>query len=88
MPEAVTVGLGESSAIARGKAMSFYLSYNALTARTEADNLAQRQSDAAAFVIHDEPLRSRAAALLRRFAGIQIALATRLDASSVRPVAA
>jgi hypothetical protein len=68
--------------------MSFYLSYNALTARTEADNLAQRQSNADSLVIHAEPLRARAAALLRRFAGVQIALATRLDASSARPVAA
>ena len=68
--------------------MSFYLSYNALTARTEAENLARVQDDAEGFVIPDEPLRTRAASLLRRFAGVQIALATRLDDSPVRPMAA
>lgn len=68
--------------------MSFYLSYNALTARTEAENLAHRQFDADGYLIPDEPLRARAAALLRRFAGVQIALASRLDQSSARPVAA
>jgi hypothetical protein len=68
--------------------MSFYLSYNALTARTEAENLAQRHIDAEGYLIRDEPLRARAAVLLRRFAGLQIALASRLDQSSVRPVAA
>ncbi len=68
--------------------MSFYLDYNALTARTEAENLAPARYHAEGFVIRDEPLRTRAASLLRRFAGVQLALATRLDESSVRPLAA
>ncbi len=68
--------------------MSFYLSYNALTARTEAENLAHRQFDAAGLVVRDEPLRTRAASLLRRFADVQMALASRLDDSSVQPMAA
>lgn len=68
--------------------MSFYLSYNALTARTEADNLARAQYDIEGHVIPDEPLRTRAASLLRRFADLQIALATRLDDSSAQPLAA
>jgi hypothetical protein len=68
--------------------MSMYFSYNALTARTEAENLARRQYDADGFVIRDEPLRTRAASLLRRIADLQLALATRLDDSSVPPLAA
>jgi hypothetical protein len=88
MPEAVTVGLWGFAATTRGMPMSMYLNYNALTARTEAENLARVQYDAEGFVIPDEPLRTRAASLLRRFAGVQIALATRLDASPARPMAA
>jgi hypothetical protein len=88
MPEAVTVGLWGSSAITRGNAMSIYLTYNALTARTEAENLARRQFDAEGFVVRDEPLRTRVASLLRRIADMQIALAARLDDSSVQPLAA
>ena len=68
-------------------AMSIYLSYNALTARTEAENLARRQFDADGFVVRDEPLRTRAAALLRRIADMQLALAARLDDSSAQPLA-
>ena len=68
--------------------MSMYFSYNALTARTEAENLARRQYDADGLVIRDEPLRTRAASLLRRFADLQIALATRLDDSPVQALAA
>jgi hypothetical protein len=68
--------------------MSMYFSYNALTARTEAENLARRQYDADGFAIRDEPLRTRAASLLRRFADLQIALATRLDDSPVQALAA
>lgn len=68
--------------------MSFYYSFNALTARADAENLARRQYDADGFVIRDEPLRTRAASLLRRIADVQIALATRLDDSSAQPLAA
>ena len=69
--------------------MSFYLSYNALTARTEDENLARNQYDADGYVVRDEPLRTRAASLLRRLADVQLALASRLDDQpSVRPLAA
>jgi hypothetical protein len=68
--------------------MSMYLNYNALTARTEAENLARVQYDAESLFVPDEPFRVRAASLLRRLAGVQIALATRLDQSSARPLAA
>jgi hypothetical protein len=68
--------------------MSIYLNYNALTARTEAENLARVQYDLEGFVIRDEPLRMRAASLLRRVADLQLALATRLDDPSVQPLAA
>lgn len=68
--------------------MSIYLNYNALTARTEAENLSRVQYDTEGHVIPDEPLRLRAASLLRRMAGMQLALATRLDDSSVQPLAA
>lgn len=68
--------------------MSFYLNYNALTARTEAENLARAQYDIEGRVIRDEPLRTRAASLLRRVADVQLALATRLDDSSARALAA
>ena len=69
--------------------MSFYLSYNALTARTEDENLAQNQYDVDGYVIPDEPLRTRAASLLRRLADIQLALASRLDEQpTARPLAA
>jgi hypothetical protein len=68
--------------------MSIYLNYNALTARTEAENLARAQYDIEGHVIRDEPLRTRAASLLRRIADMQLALATRLDDSSTQPLAA
>jgi hypothetical protein len=68
--------------------MSMYFSYNALTARTEAENLARRPYDADGRVIRDEPLRTRAASLLRRFADLQIALAARLEDSPVQALAA
>ena len=68
--------------------MSIYLSYNALTARTEAENLARVQYDIEGHVIRDAPLRARAASLLRRIADVQIALASRLDDSSAQPLAA
>ncbi|HEY8664913.1 MAG TPA: hypothetical protein VIL68_15000 [Propionibacteriaceae bacterium] len=68
--------------------MSIYLNYNALTARTEAENLARAQFDADGLVIRDEPLRTKAANLLRRVADAQLSLASRLDASYVAPVAA
>ena len=68
--------------------MSMSFSYNALTARTEVENHARFQYDADGLIVRDEPLRKRAASLLRRLAGIQIALATRLDDSSVQPLAA
>ena len=88
MPEAVTVGLWGFAATTRGNAMSIYLNYNALTARTEAENLARVQFDADGLVIRDEPLRARAAYLLRRLADLQISLASRLDDSYAAPVAA
>jgi hypothetical protein len=88
MPEAVTVGLRGFAATTRGNAMSIYLNYNALTARTEAENLARAQYDIEGFVIRDEPLRTRAASLLRRMADFEIALASRLDDSSAEPLAA
>jgi len=88
MPEAVTVGLSGFVATTRGKAMSIYLNYNALTARTEAENLARVQFDADGFVIPDEPLRTRAAKLLRRMADLQLSLASRLDDSYAAPVGA
>jgi hypothetical protein len=68
--------------------MSMYISYHALTARTEAENRARLHEDADGLIVRDEPLRKRAASLLRRIAGIQIALATRLEDSSVQPLAA
>ena len=69
--------------------MSIYLNYNALTARTVAENLARAQYDLDGFVVvHDEPLRTRAANLLRRLADLQLSLASRLDDSYVAPVAA
>ena len=68
--------------------MSIYLNYNALTARTEAENLARDQYDIEGLVIRDEPLRSRAANLLRRVADLELSLATRLDDSHEAPVAA
>ena len=68
--------------------MSIYLNYNALTARTEAENLARDQYDIEGHVIRDEPLRSRAANLLRRVADLELSLATRLDDSQKAPVAA
>jgi len=68
--------------------MSIYLNYNALTARTEAESLARTQYDTEGFVIRAEPLRTRAASLLRRIADFEIALASRLDDSSVQPLAA
>lgn len=68
--------------------MSFYLSYNALTARTEDENLAPDQYDIGGHVTPDEPVRTRAASLLRRLADVQLALASRLDAPSARPLAA
>ena len=88
MPEAVTVGLWGFAATTRGNAMSIYLNYNALTARTEAENLARVQFDADGLVIRDEPLRARAANLLRHLADLQISLASRLDDSYAAPVAA
>jgi hypothetical protein len=68
--------------------MSIYLNYNALTARTEAENLARAQFDVEGHVIRDEPLRTKAANLLRRVAELQLSLATRLDDSYAAPVAA
>ena len=68
--------------------MSIYLNYNALTARTEAENLARAQFDIEGHVIRDEPLRTRAASLLRRIADLQISLASRLDDSYAAPAAA
>jgi hypothetical protein len=68
--------------------MSMYLNYNALTARTEAENLARAQFDADGLVIRDEPLRTKAAKLLRRVADAQLSLASRLDDSYAAPVAA
>ncbi len=68
--------------------MSIYLNYNALTARTEAENLARVQFDADGLVIRDEPLRTRAANVLRRIADLQLSLASRLDDSYAAPVAA
>jgi hypothetical protein len=68
--------------------MSIYLNYNALTARTEAENLARAQFDVEGYVIRDEPLRTKAANLLRRVAELQLSLATRLDDSYAAPVAA
>ena len=68
--------------------MSIHLNYNALTARTEAENLARAQFDVEGYVIRDEPLRTKAANLLRRVAELQLSLATRLDDSYAAPVAA
>jgi len=68
--------------------MSIYLNYNALTVRTEAENLARAQFDVEGYVIRDEPLRTKAANLLRRVAELQLSLATRLDDSYAAPVAA
>ena len=68
--------------------MSIYLNYNALTARTEAENLARAQYDVEGLVIRDEPLRTKAANLLRRMADAQLSLAARLDDSYAAPVAA
>ena len=68
--------------------MSIYLNYNALTARTEAENLARAQYDIEGHVVRDEPLRARAANLLRRVADLEISLASRLDDSHAAPVAA
>ena len=68
--------------------MSIYLNYNALTARTEAENLVRAQFDVEGYVIRDEPLRTKAANLLRRVAELQLSLATRLDDSYAAPVAA
>ena len=68
--------------------MSMYLNYNALTARTEAENLARAQYDIEGHVIRDEPLRTRAASLLRRIADLQLSLASRLDDSYAAPAAA
>ena len=68
--------------------MSIHLNYNALTARTEAENLVRAQFDVEGYVIRDEPLRTKAANLLRRVAELQLSLATRLDDSYAAPVAA
>lgn len=68
--------------------MSIYVAYNALTARAEAENLERVQFDADGFVVRDEPLRTRAANLLRRMAEVQLSLASRLDDSYAAPVAA
>ena len=87
MPEAVTVGLCIRRHYERN-AMSIYLNYNALTARTEAENLVRAQFDVEGYVIRDEPLRTKAANLLRRVAELQLSLATRLDDSYAAPVAA
>lgn len=71
----------------KGHAMSIYLNYNALTARTEAENLARAQRDVEGFVVR-EPLRTRAANLLRRAADVQLSIASRLDDTNAAPVAA
>jgi hypothetical protein len=69
--------------------MSFYLSANGWTAHTEAKNLARAQYDLDGFVVvHDEPLRNRAANLLRRVADLQLSLASRLDDNYAAPIAA
>ena len=69
--------------------MSIYLTYNALTARTEAENLARAHYDLDGFlIVQDEPLRTRAANLLRRVADLQLSLASRLDDSYAAPIAA
>lgn len=68
--------------------MSIYLSYNALTARAEAQNQARLQYDVNGFLIADEPLRTRVANLLRRVADVQISLASKLDDSYAAPLAA
>ncbi len=69
--------------------MSIYLNYNALTARTEAENLARAQYNFDGFVVvRDEPLRNRAANLLRRVADLQLSLASRLDDNDAAPIAA
>lgn len=68
--------------------MSMYLNYHGQTARTEAENLARLQNFTEGRFVSDEPLRTRAASLLRRLASMQIALAARLDDSSVQPLAA
>jgi hypothetical protein len=88
MPEAVTVGLWAFRRHYERNAMSIYLNYNALTARTEAENLTRAQFDVEGLVIRDEPLRTKAANLLRRVADAQLSLAARLDDSYVARVAA
>ena len=69
--------------------MSIYLNYNALTAGKEAENLARAQYDLDGFIIvQDQPLRTRAANLLRRVADLQLSLASRLDDNYAAPIAA
>ncbi|MBI4900837.1 MAG: hypothetical protein HY829_10205 [Actinobacteria bacterium] len=74
--------------------MSFYLGYDSWTASRDSERLPAATlrdivpDEDLGLAVIDEPVRTRLASFLRRTAGLQIALAARLDDNVAQPLAA